>query len=77
MRIVTLIIALASIGSATPVARGFSRASGRAVASELAARVREIIGAGGAEVAVAYRTIDGRAELLIDADTPFHAASTP
>ena len=43
---------------------------------ELEAQLRRIIAASGAEVAVAYRTLDGRTELLIDADKPFHAAST-
>lgn len=42
----------------------------------LEARLRGIIAASGAEVAVAYRTLDGRAELLIDPDKTFHAAST-
>lgn len=42
----------------------------------LEAQLRRIIAASGAEVAVAYRPIDGRTELLIDADRPFHAAST-
>lgn len=42
----------------------------------LEARLRDIITASGAEVAVAYRTLDGRAELLIDPDKTFHAAST-
>lgn len=40
------------------------------------AKVKQLIAASGAEVAVAYRTLDGRRELLIDADKPFHAAST-
>ncbi len=44
--------------------------------SELETRVRSIITKSGAEVAVAYRTLDGRSELLIDVDKPFHAAST-
>src|SRR5262249_42176110 len=30
----------------------------------------------GAEVAVAFRTLDGRSEWLLHADEPFHAAST-
>jgi beta-lactamase class A len=47
-----------------------------APASTLEARVRQIIGASGAEVAVAMRTLDGTSELLIDANKPFHAAST-
>lgn len=38
--------------------------------------VRRLIDASGAEVAVAFRTLDGRDELLIDVDTVFHAAST-
>jgi beta-lactamase class A len=42
----------------------------------LEARLRDIIAASGAEVAVAFRTLDGRQELLIDADKAFHAAST-
>jgi beta-lactamase class A len=44
--------------------------------SGLEAKVRSIIAKSGAEVAVAYRTLDGKSELLIDADKPFHAAST-
>jgi len=42
----------------------------------LEATLRDIISASGAEVAVAYRTLDGKAEVLIDPDTVFHAAST-
>jgi beta-lactamase class A len=42
----------------------------------LEATLRHLIGASGAEVAVAYRTLDGRAEVLIDPDKSFHAAST-
>jgi beta-lactamase class A len=44
--------------------------------SSLESRVRELITASGAEVAVAFRTLDGTSELLIDPDKPFHAAST-
>jgi beta-lactamase class A len=42
----------------------------------LEAQVRALIAQSGAEVAVAYRTLDGSQELLIDVDKPFHAAST-
>ncbi len=42
----------------------------------LDARLREIIAASGAEVAVAYRTIDGRTSVMLDADRSVHAAST-
>ena len=40
------------------------------------ARVKQLVAQSGAEVSVAYRTLDGKDELLIDADKPFHAAST-
>lgn len=40
------------------------------------ARIRHIIASSGAEVAVAFATLDGRDRVLIDADKPFHAAST-
>jgi beta-lactamase class A len=42
----------------------------------LESQIRSIINTSGAEVAVAYRSLDGRSEVLIDPDTPFHAAST-
>jgi beta-lactamase class A len=42
----------------------------------LESRLREIIASSGAEVSVAYRTLDGRSEVLIDPDRSFHAAST-
>lgn len=45
-------------------------------AAPLEARLRHIIQSSAAEVAVAYRALDGGRELFIDADTPFHAAST-
>ncbi len=51
-------------------------AQSAASAPALESRVRELITASGAEVAVAYRTLDGSRELLIDPDKPFHAAST-
>ena len=42
----------------------------------LESTVRALIAESGAEVAVAYRTLDGKSELLIDPDKSFHAAST-
>ncbi len=42
----------------------------------LEAQLRQIVSSSGAEVAIAYRTLDGRRQILIDADKPFHAAST-
>jgi beta-lactamase class A len=44
--------------------------------SALEAELRTIIGQSGAEVGLAFRTLDGRAQVLIDPDKPFHAAST-
>jgi beta-lactamase class A len=49
---------------------------GGAVEAPNASVVRQIIASSGAEIAVAFRTLDGREELLIDVDKPFHAAST-
>jgi beta-lactamase class A len=40
------------------------------------AALRAAIAASGAEVALAFRTLDGRGEILIDPDGTFHAAST-
>src|SRR5215211_2357424 len=45
-------------------------------APDLNARIRPIIASSGAEVAVAFRMLDGSTELLIDGDKTFHAAST-
>jgi beta-lactamase class A len=42
----------------------------------LESRVRGLIGASGAEVAVAFSALDGSSRLLVDADKSFHAAST-
>ena len=60
----SFIILLAALGVAQPPA------------TELETRVRALIAQSGAEVAVAYRTLDGKSALLIDADKTFHAAST-
>src|SRR5262245_28677062 len=42
----------------------------------LAQAINERIARSGAEVAVAFETLDGRDHLFIRADDPFHAAST-
>ena len=42
----------------------------------LETQLRQLIASSGAEVAIAYRTLDGRTELFLDADKSFHAAST-
>jgi beta-lactamase class A len=39
-------------------------------------QLRSAIAASGAEVSLAFKTLDGRSEVLIDAERPFHAAST-
>ena len=50
--------------------------SGPPSTAQLRARLQSIIATSGAEVAVAFRPLDGSAETLIDADKVFHAAST-
>jgi beta-lactamase class A len=42
----------------------------------LEAELRALIAESGAEVGLAFRTLDGRSQVLIDSDKPFHAAST-
>lgn len=59
----TIILLLCALAAAQP-------------AATLESQVRALITASGAEVAVAYRTLDGKSELLIDPDKVFHAAST-
>jgi beta-lactamase class A len=51
-------------------------AQGGSRRTSLETTLRSMIAASGAEVAVAFRTLDGRSEILIDPDKPFHAAST-
>ncbi len=48
----------------------------QAAPASLGVRIADIVRPSGAEVAVAFRPIDGRDELLIDPDKSFHAAST-
>ena len=56
--------------------QGAGRHDSPSGSSTLETDLRTAIAASGAEVAVAFRTLDGRTELSIDADKPFHAAST-
>jgi beta-lactamase class A len=44
--------------------------------ASLESRVQQLISASGAEVAVAFTTLDGRQELMLRPDDVFHAAST-
>ena len=44
--------------------------------TKLSAQLQGIISSSGAEVAVAFRPLDGSPEILLDADKTFHAAST-
>jgi beta-lactamase class A len=66
-------VALAGVLLLTPV---LTTAQGGSKRTALEATLRSMIAASGAEVAVAFRTLDGRSEVLIDPDKPFHAAST-
>lgn len=63
----TVLIAIGLLMSAqTPAARP----------GALETRLLEQIKTSGAEVSVAMRSLDGKTEMLIDADKPYHAAST-
>jgi beta-lactamase class A len=44
--------------------------------SDLKGRIQQLIDAGGAEVSLVFRTLDGKDEVLIEPDRKFHAAST-
>jgi beta-lactamase class A len=68
------ILLLASWLAGSPVR--LSPAAPRPVADNVEIEMRKMIAATGAEVSVALRPLDGRDEVLIDADRPFHAAST-
>ncbi len=59
-----------------PVAAFLLAQNPRPDSAPLEDQLRHIIASSGAEVAVAYRSLDGKTELLLDADKPFHAAST-
>jgi beta-lactamase class A len=50
--------------------------SGPIVLSPARAEVLQLIHESGAEVAVVFRTLDHKQEMMIEPDTPFHAAST-
>ena len=59
-----------------PLALAWLVLSQPADARPLESRIRALISASGAEVSVAFRMLDGSAELMIDAERSFHAAST-
>ena len=70
MRVALLVLALLSCGhfsalSAPPLPK-----------ASLESQLRGLIASSGAEVAVAFQTLDGRTRVLIDQDKVFHAAST-
>jgi beta-lactamase class A len=62
------------LACASPFVSSSATADDRAEA--LRARIDARAQRDGAEVGVAFRTLDGRDEVLLVADTPFHAAST-
>jgi len=63
------------IGAVPAPQRAGQRSSG-AFAARVSAEIHALIDESGADVAVAFRTLDGRDELLIQPDVVFHAAST-
>src|SRR6476620_10079031 len=50
--------------------------AGTLLTPDVTINIQRLIAASGADVAVAFRTLDGRDELLIQPDVVFHAAST-
>jgi beta-lactamase class A len=68
MRIPPLVVALLSCGHLS--------APQLSPSASLESQLRGIIAASGAEVAVAFHTLDGRTGVMMDADRVFHAAST-
>ena len=71
----TLAIVFLLTQTGTYVARGFGAAADSG-AHTVRARIERLIANSGADVAVAFRTLDGADELLIASDVEFHAAST-
>src|SRR6476660_6715128 len=70
MRVGLLVLALVSCGH-------FSALSAPLLPqTSLESQLRGLIASSGAEVAVAFQTLDGRTQVLIDQDKVFHAAST-
>jgi beta-lactamase class A len=69
-------IAPLALASCAPKARPAVAPSPSAVAEAAHARVGELVRQSGADVAVAFRTLDGSQEWFVRADERFHAAST-
>jgi beta-lactamase class A len=67
-----------TVGTASGVVRAPSGRVAAAAPAAVAAReaIEALISQSGADVAVAFRTLDGRDELLIRPDVEYHAAST-
>jgi len=66
-----------TIAAALSVVAGLATAHrGTTSPNVLETTLKRLIAASGAEVSVAFRTLDGRSQVLIDPDKPFHAAST-
>lgn len=65
-------LALVLLALAAPLVRSQPAPAG----DDLAARLRQLAATAGAEVGIALRTLDGATTAFVDADTPFHAAST-
>jgi beta-lactamase class A len=69
-------VTLAALLLTSGLTSGPATASSGSRQTSLESTLRSLIAASGAEVAVAFRTLDGRSKVLIDPDKPFHAAST-
>jgi beta-lactamase class A len=69
MRYLGLVAAFMALPAVTNASPAFNPAEARAA-------IERLVAASGADVAVAFRTLDGRDELEIQPDVAFHAAST-
>ncbi len=74
--LVAVALALAAGGASAQASRSHAQSPPPPAAGTLAPRLEALIRPSGAEVAVAFRTLDGRDEILIRPDELFHAAST-
>ncbi len=76
LRGAAIILAASAVLFSSTVQRRAAASSSAPSAGAARAEIESLIRQSGAEAAVAFRTLDGRDELLIQPDLSFHAAST-
>lgn len=67
---------VAAIAAMIVLSSGLTQQRTASSAAALERELRTLIKGSGAEVSLAFRTLDGRSEVLVEADRQFHAAST-